>query len=71
MFKGNRYCFFFSGLLCGAIQFQLPDLAGACWEHIDDCLKSGRGEGLLPPTRAYSEHKAAQLIFDRVGIFNY
>ena len=52
------------------MQFELTDLADACWEHIHTCVKSGRGESLLTPTRAYIEHKTSQLIFDRVGI-NY
>ena len=51
------------------MQFELPDLADACWEYIDECLKSGRGENLLKPTRAYSQHKTAQLIFDRVSLY--
>ena len=30
------------GLLCGTVQIQLSDLAGACWKFI--CLDEGKGQ---------------------------
>ena len=57
----------FIGLLCGAVQFELSDLAGACWEFIDNCLNEGKGQSLIEPTRTHSHHQTAQAIFDKVS----
>ena len=58
----------FIGLLCGAVQFELSDLAGACWEFIDNCSNEGKSQRLIEPTRAYSHHQTAQAIFDKVSV---
>ena len=50
------------------MQFELPELADACWVFIENCLTTGRGESLLVPTRAYSQHEISKQIFDKVHV---
>ncbi len=59
---------FVIGLLCGAVQFELSDLADACWEFINRCVVSGRDENLLSTTGFYSGYKVSAQVVDKVYI---
>ena len=62
----NAYVQTVTGLLCGAVQFELQELENVCWDFIENCLTTGRAESLLVPTRAYSQHEITRQVFDKV-----
>ena len=66
MFLLDFVCIFI-GLLCGADQFELPELEDACWEYIERRLLTGSAETMLQTTRLYTHHRMAKCILDKVG----
>lgn len=48
---------FFSGLLCGALEFEFEDLTGACWDFIGRNLSSMCSVYHMDQTMQYGRHK--------------
>lgn len=55
-----------AGLLCGASQFGLDDLEGACWDFVNHSIKSGTLPKMIPSAKRYRHHKTGQRLIEKI-----
>ena len=55
-----------AGLLCGASQFGLDDLEGACWDFVNHSIKSGTLSKMIPSAKRYRHHKTGQRLMEQI-----
>ncbi|KAH3807663.1 hypothetical protein DPMN_136010 [Dreissena polymorpha] len=55
-----------AGLFCGATQFEVPELPGACLDFVERCVKLRRTENIRFHAECFKFNAAAKTLLDKV-----